>query len=143
MGARLDTPQAARALVRRRLPLKAAHAALTEMVDVGAAFVTVPCVDDMAALKAELAAAGVSVHRHAPERLDVRRVRERTKLSQSAFALRFGLDESTLRNWEQGRSEPGLAALTLLWTIHRHPEAVIASLNMDDGGHDAALAPAR
>lgn len=41
-----NTPEAARILVKRQLPLRTAHAILTEMVDYGKAFVTVPCVDD-------------------------------------------------------------------------------------------------
>lgn len=141
-GARLDAPEAARLLVRRHLPIRTAHAALSEMADSGEAFVTVPRVEDIATLKTELAAVGVAAGRHAPAPLDVRLVRAGTKLSQSAFALRFGLDEATLRNWEQGRSEPGLAALTLLWTIHRNPDAVMASLDMEDDETRGAALPA-
>lgn len=139
-GSRRDTPEAARILVKRHLPIRTAHAALTELVDHGETFLTVPCVEDLSALKAELAEVGVLACRHAPDHLDVRLVRESTKLSQTAFALKFGLEESTVRNWEQGRSEPGLAALTLLWTIYRNPDAVVASLDMDDD--NTASAPA-
>lgn len=128
---RLDSPTAARALARRHLSIRAAHSTLTDLVDHGDAYVTVPRVEDLARLRAELAEAGVQMRRHAPDRLDVRLVRQNTGLSQSAFAVRFGLDEATLRNWEQGRSEPGLAAMTLLWTIHRNPEAVVSSIDMD------------
>ena len=114
------------------MPLRTAHAALTEMVDTGRAFVTVPCVEDIRTLKDDLSSAGVIATIHAPQPIDVRAVRERTKLSQEAFSVRFGLDLATLRNWEQGRSEPDAAARTLLWTIARNPKAVEASLEMGD-----------
>lgn len=45
--------------------------------------------------------------------------------------MRYGLDLATLRNWEQGRSKPDVAANTLLWTIARNPEAVEESLDME------------
>ncbi|MBZ9994258.1 helix-turn-helix domain-containing protein [Mesorhizobium sp. BH1-1-4] len=127
-----NTPEAARVLVKRRLPLRTAHAVLTEMVDQGKAFVTVPCVDDLRALKDELSSAGVIAKVHAPRPLSVREVRDGTKLSQEAFSVRYGLDLATLRNWEQGRSEPDAAANTLLWTIARNPQAVEKSLDMED-----------
>lgn len=83
-----NTPEAARILVKRQLPLRTAHAILTEMVDHGNAFVTVPCVDDLLALKNELSSAGVIAKVHAPRPISVREVRDRTKLSQEAFSVR-------------------------------------------------------
>ena len=127
-----STPEAARILVRRHLPLRTAHAVLTEMVDHGKAFVTVPCVEDLHALKNELSSVGVVAKVHAPRPINVREVRERTKLSQEAFSVRYGLDLATLRNWEQGRSQPDAAAIALLWTIARNPRAVEESLDMED-----------
>ncbi|BDA83843.1 hypothetical protein Sa4125_13850 [Aureimonas sp. SA4125] len=127
-----NTPEAARILARRHLSLRTAYAALTELADRGRAYVTVPSVEDLTFLKSELASVGVLARRHAPARIDVRAVRERRQLSQEAFSLRFGLDVSTVENWEQGRSEPDAAATTLLWTIFRHPEAVEASIGMDE-----------
>ncbi|MER9432561.1 hypothetical protein [Mesorhizobium sp. M0408] len=73
-----NTPEAARILVKRQLPLRTAHAILTEMVDHGKAFVTVPCVDDLLALKNELSSAGVIAKVHAPRPISVREVRDRT-----------------------------------------------------------------
>jgi DNA-binding transcriptional regulator YiaG len=102
------------------------------LVDQGKAYVTVPCVDDLRALKDELLSVGVIARVHAPRPISVREVRERTRLSQEAFAVRYGLDLATLRNWEQGRSQPDAAANTLLWTIARNPEAVEESLDMED-----------
>lgn len=127
-----NTPEAARILVRRRVPLRKAHSVLTEMADRGKAYVTVPCVEDLHALKRELQGAGVIARNHAPGQIDVRQVRDRVGLSQEAFAVRYGLDLGTLRNWEQHRSEPDIAAKTLLWTIFHNPEAVEASIDMED-----------
>ena len=127
-----STPEAARILMKRHLPLRTAHAALTEMVDHGKAFVTVPCVEDLQAFKNELSSVGVVAKVHAPRPINVREVRERTNLSQEAFSVRYGLDLATLRNWEQGRSQPDAAAIALLWTIARNPRAVEESLEMED-----------
>ena len=64
---------------------------------------------------------------HVPE-VDVREVRTKMGLSQAQFATKFGFPPATLRNWEQGRSEPDTAARNFLMTIARNPEAVTAAL---------------
>jgi len=56
--------------------------------------------------------------------VDVRKVRKRLRLSQAAFAAKFGFQPATLRNWEQGRTRPDGPARVLLAVIARHPEAV-------------------
>ena len=56
--------------------------------------------------------------------VDVRDVRRRLRLSQTAFAAKFGFQTATLRNWEQGRTRPDGPARVLLAVIARHPEAV-------------------
>ena len=56
--------------------------------------------------------------------IDIRELRQRLGLSQTAFASKFGFQTSTLRNWEQGRTRPDGPARTLLAVIARHPEAV-------------------
>jgi putative transcriptional regulator len=38
---------------------------------------------------------------------DLRALRKRLRLSQSAFAARFGFQPATLRNWETGPNAPG------------------------------------
>ena len=60
-GADLDTVAAARALVRRHLPVRAAHAAMTRLFDTGEVDVEVPKVECMVRLKAELNALGIDV----------------------------------------------------------------------------------
>lgn len=90
--------------------------------------VLLPHVQDPAALEAELAGLGVRAERRRPPEVDVRAVREGYGLTQEEFALRFGLDLSTLRNWEQGRTRPDGPARVLLKVIERHPRAVEEAL---------------
>jgi putative transcriptional regulator len=56
--------------------------------------------------------------------VDVREVRKKMGLSQAQFATKFGLPPATLRNWEQGRSQPDAPTRVLLAVIAKHPEAV-------------------
>jgi len=56
--------------------------------------------------------------------LGVRALRRRLGLSQSEFATRFGFQAATLKNWEQGRTQPDGPARVLLAVIARHPKAV-------------------
>ena len=55
---------------------------------------------------------------------DVRAIRARLKLTQPAFAKRFGLPVGTVRDWEQGRAAPDQAARVLLRVIETDPAAV-------------------
>jgi putative transcriptional regulator len=56
--------------------------------------------------------------------VDVRAVRRTFGLSQSEFAARFGFAPATVRNWEQGRTQPDGPARILLAVIAYHPDAV-------------------
>jgi putative transcriptional regulator len=56
------------------------------------------------------------------------RIRARLKLTQEEFAARFEIPLGTLRDWEQGVSNPDSAARTLLRVIDKDPEAVAAAL---------------
>jgi putative transcriptional regulator len=47
-------------------------------------------------------------------------------LTQEEFAERFGLSLATVRDWEQGRTEPDQASQTLLKLIARIPREVEA-----------------
>lgn len=51
--------------------------------------------------------------------------RQKTGLSQSAFAKIMGISIRTLQGWEQGRRKPTGAAATLLKIAVRHPETLI------------------
>ena len=56
--------------------------------------------------------------------VDIRKVRRKMRLSQAAFAFKFGFPPATLRNWEQGRSRPDAPTRVLLAVIARHPQSV-------------------
>jgi putative transcriptional regulator len=65
---------------------------------------------------------------HVPETLDVQKIRKALDLSQDAFALRFGIPLATLREWEQKRRKPEVAARILLRVIEKNPDAVTEAL---------------
>jgi putative transcriptional regulator len=67
---------------------------------------------------------------HIPAKVDVKSIRERLGLSQAAFANRFGLSVSALRNWEQGKRQPDPAARAYLKVIEKAPQAVTEALSM-------------
>jgi len=56
--------------------------------------------------------------------VDVQAIRARQKLSQVAFAARYGFSPSAVREWEQRRRQPDRAARVLLMVIDRNPELV-------------------
>lgn len=74
------------------------------------------------------AAHGVAAAEPTIRTVDVRSIRERLGLSQSEFAARFALDHTLIKNWEQHRSEPPVAAKVLLNLIDRAPDTVTAIL---------------
>lgn len=63
-----------------------------------------------------------------PDNIDVKALREGLKMSQPEFALRFGFNLGTLRQWEQGRRYPDGAARVLLTVISHAPQAVKEAL---------------
>ena len=60
----------------------------------------------------------------APAAPDVKAIRSKLKLSQAAFAGRFGFSAAAVREWEYKRRQPEAAARTLLLVIDRNPEVV-------------------
>tara|TARA_B100000614_G_scaffold140250_1_gene124696 strand:+ start:198 stop:509 length:312 start_codon:yes stop_codon:yes gene_type:complete len=68
---------------------------------------------------------------HIPERVDVKAIRKRRKLSQKAFAERYGFSVGRLRDWEQGRSNMDAASRILLTVIDKEPAAVERALEPD------------
>jgi len=52
----------------------------------------------------------------------VREIRERLKLSQSAFAGLMGVSLRTVQDWEQGRRKPSGPALALLRIAEQRPD---------------------
>ena len=57
-----------------------------------------------------------------------RAVRNRTGLTQAAFAARIGVPVETVRNWEQGKRSPRGPARALLKVLELAPEAAFAVL---------------
>ena len=78
----------------------------------------------LAIAKGEVEPAAVFI----PETVDVAAIRKRLKLSQVAFAKRFGLPVGTVRDWEQDRRSPDRAATVLLSVIDRKPDMVADAL---------------
>jgi putative transcriptional regulator len=57
-----------------------------------------------------------------PDQILVRQAREKSGLTQAAFAERIETPVATLRDWEQGRFAPPGGVLCLLRLIIKHPE---------------------
>lgn len=62
----------------------------------------------------------------------VKIIRRALKLSQEEFARRYGISVGTLRDWEQNRTTPDLAAQAYLKVIAREPELVRKALAKDN-----------
>lgn len=60
-------------------------------------------------------------------------VRRALGLTQEEFAARYHIPLGTLRDWEQGRSEPDQPARAYLTVIARDPEGVRRALEMKPG----------
>ena len=67
---------------------------------------------------------GASVYRLQIERIDVRGLRKKLRLTQEAFARDFGFSVSAVRHWEQGKRYPEKSAEILLRLIAEAPDLV-------------------
>ena len=65
---------------------------------------------------------------HVPADIDVKAMRRKLGLSQTAFAKRYGFNPARIRDWEQGRSSPDGAVRAYLLVIKKEPEAVERAL---------------
>lgn len=54
-----------------------------------------------------------------------KKIREKLKLSQEAFASLMGVSTRTIQDWEQGRREPQGPAKSLLRVAEQHPEVFV------------------
>jgi putative transcriptional regulator len=63
-----------------------------------------------------------------PKRVDVARIRRKLRMSQEAFALRYGFSVKNIRNWEQGTRQPEGSARAYLTVIDRAPKMVEKAL---------------
>lgn len=59
-----------------------------------------------------------------PDAVDVKWIRTRLKLTQEAFATRYGFSAGAVRDWEQGRKTPERSNRLLLTIIERRPEVI-------------------
>lgn len=123
-----DAFEVARLLVRVGVAVRSAKKATDELVGDRLAYVEAPSVTDYAALKRKMVHYGVAARRIEPRVVDVKVLRARLGISQEAFAGRYCLDVSTVRNWEQGRTVPEGPAAALLQLIDRDPEKVVELL---------------
>jgi len=79
----------------------------------------------------------IKAGRKAPSRVfeikppEIRRVREKLKVSQNEFALMIGVSVRTLQNWEQGRRTPEGPAKALLRIASKNPSAVLDALHTE------------
>lgn len=51
-------------------------------------------------------------------------VKIRGQMSQGVFARRLRISESTLKNWEQGRTKPPPTAAALIMMVDRYPDTL-------------------
>jgi putative transcriptional regulator len=59
----------------------------------------------------------------------VKVMRRALGLTQEEFAMRFRIPLGTLRDWEQGKTQPDQATRAYLTVIARNPKAVVEALN--------------
>lgn len=65
-----------------------------------------------------------------PEPVDVKKVREKTGLTQNQFAATFGISLGTLRHWERGDRKPHGPALVLLNAANNAPNDLLRILSV-------------
>ena len=61
---------------------------------------------------------------HVPDAVDVKAIRKKHKLTQAAFAERYGFTLGVVRDWEQGRRQPEAATRFLLKVIENRPDFI-------------------
>jgi putative transcriptional regulator len=124
-GAIPRTIDATLTLARRGMTMLRAKRAVEALLEKGRVFVELPTVEDTAALTDDLRKAGISAAWIQPDpTIDVRALRERLQLTREQFAIRYGLEVETLRNWETGKREPDTTARSYLRAIANAPEQV-------------------
>lgn len=115
------------ALARRGATMLSAKRAVEAALAGGTAVLVLAVVEDRAALAAELRAAGFALRLVPPPRpVQLVALRARLGMTRAQFALAYGLDVETVRNWEAGRRDPG-PARAYLQAIENDPVAVLAA----------------
>ena len=112
-------------LARRGLSMLKAKRAVEALLDRGTLLVELPMVEDVTVVMQELEETGIQAQTaQASRMLDVRGLRGRLGLTREQFALRYGLEVETLKNWETGKREPDTAARSYLHVISIDPKRV-------------------
>lgn len=131
LALRLDLPakgfrsiSAVRVLVGNGMSMLAAKRAIERVMESGQVAILLPRVKDRIALAEELKGFGLVAKALAARSVDAKAVRLKLQLTQEQFALRFGIDLETLRNWEQGKRLPDTTAQSYLRAIEQVPEAI-------------------
>lgn len=65
---------------------------------------------------------------HVPDQINVKAIRKKLNMTQTAFASTFGFKIATLRHWEQKKRVPEGPARAYLLVISREPETVQKAL---------------
>lgn len=62
--------------------------------------------------------------------LEVKRIREKTRLTQEVFAVALGVSASAVKKWERNARQPEGAARTLLQVMDMAPGVVVKALRL-------------
>jgi len=121
----LRTIDATEALARRGLSVLRAKRLTEDLLEGHHIFAELPQLEDEQAFIGDMTACGIAaVLIRRDVAVDMRALRERLKLTREQFAVRYGLEVETLRNWETGKREPDTTARSYLRVIANAPEAV-------------------
>lgn len=72
-----------------------------------------------------------------PDKVDVKAIRKKLKMTQSRFSATFGFSLDAVKHWEGGRRTPESSARAFLTVIARDPYAVIAALHPEKAARAA------
>jgi len=116
---------AALCLAKRGLGMLRAKRTIDGLSEGRRCYIVLPAVEDAERVMQELRSSGVVAAIIEPtETIDVRALRERLHLTREEFALQYGLEVETLRNWEIHKRAPDKAAHSYLRVISGNPGLV-------------------
>lgn len=65
---------------------------------------------------------------HVPEKVNVKRIREKLHMTQGEFSTSFGFSRDAVKHWETGRRTPEAPSRAYLMVISKNPAAVFKAL---------------
>jgi putative transcriptional regulator len=102
-----------------------AKRAIETLLEKNRVFIDLPMVEDTTALTNDLTKAGIAAAWIKPDQtINVRELRDRLNLTREQFAIRYGIEIETLRNWETGKRQPDTTARSYLKAISNAPELI-------------------